>query len=55
MADDQHSETACGWHGRRQHLINQNHFSKSLPSVNSTALYNHEITNQQQRTGIFPL
>jgi hypothetical protein len=54
MADDQHSETACGWYGRRQHLINQNHFFKSVPSVNSTAHYNHEIINQQQRTGTFP-
>jgi hypothetical protein len=47
MADDQHSETACGWYGRRQHLINQKHFLKSISSVNSTAHRNHEIINQQ--------
>ena len=47
MADDQHSEIACGWYGRRQHLINQNHFHKSVPSVNKIAHWNHEIINQQ--------
>lgn len=47
MADDQHSETACGWYGRRQHLINQNHFLKSIHSVNNTAHWNHEIITQR--------
>ena len=54
MADDQHSETACGRHGRRQHLINQDHFLKSISSVNSTAHWNHEIINQQQRSQLVP-
>ena len=55
MADDQHSQTACGRHGRRQHLINQNLFLKSIHSVNSTAHWNHEIITQQQRTGTLSL
>lgn len=55
MADDQHSQTACGWYGRRQHIRYQNHFLKLILSVNTTVHRNHEIINQQQRTGTLPL